>query len=711
MTVGKRARRWCDHFGWLRGLACAGVAMSALTFGCTGPPFIDNVVGVRVNDAPGILRRDVFLRGERMTVVVDLNRFPSKAGRTYYAHVVPHRSAAEWADQPALLPAAATRVGTANPSGSSAQAINALEILTESLPASGPHRWHQAFDLVLDFNTNGLYDPDVDIIDRLGLVTRLGAEDLGGFTVVDDPQLAGDFPTGQMEYDFGSWIADPPQNAVAYWEDAAPVSVALKGRLHYPTTPLPTDLRCPLVIMAHGRHNGASTSYQGYDYIGRHLASRGFICASIDLSDLVAGWRIAHRAVTVLRHIEALLVDPLPSTTVGWQLAQLREHVDTSSVGLLGHSRGGEAVVAAQRLNDVDSPFRIKAVAALAPTDGGNFTECTKDLPQSIECETSGPWTPTVPYCVLYGSRDGDISGLAGNTGIRTYDRAPRPRHLAFIYGANHNYFNTTWGSDLGGPFMAPGAQRAITSSLLTAFFHCYLLDQAAYGQLLSGEIALPAVKQSHAKVVFSSQPDALIRLIVDSAEELPPALHENSLGEKNALAFATGFTGQFYTLAEEPLRYSVVPHRNYYAHDTRGLRLQWTDANDLSWNVDVGERFALFYDSLSFRIGQKYRSGSALRQDQSIGVSLIDAWGNESPVIPVSVITPILYPDERGLYTKSVMQSVRVPIRAFVATSPPIDLTRVVRIRLAFEPAMDGALIFDDIEFTGFDLTYPERQ
>jgi hypothetical protein len=49
-------------------------------------------------------------------------------------------------------------------------------------------------------------------------------------------------------------------------------------------------------------------------------------------------------------------------------------------------------------------------------------------------------------YLVLYGSHDGDVSGVRGTgTGFRHYDRATCDRAMIFAKGITHNRFNTIW--------------------------------------------------------------------------------------------------------------------------------------------------------------------------------------------------------------------------------------------------------------------------
>src|SRR5208282_315018 len=123
----------------------------------------------------------------------------------------------------------------------------------------------------------------------------------------------------------------------------------LNARVWYPEGAGPF----PLVLMVHGNHDMAEFSDPGYQYLGELLASRGFILASIDENFLNSG----------------LFHDPPKQQAVrGWMLLEhlkqwrtwnstrgnpFDQKVDTNNVALLGHSRGGEAVVTAALFNQL----------------------------------------------------------------------------------------------------------------------------------------------------------------------------------------------------------------------------------------------------------------------------------------------------------------------------------------------------------------------
>jgi hypothetical protein len=470
--------------------------------------------------------------------------------------------------------------------------------------------------------------------------------------------------------------------------------------MYYPATragvdkPVHTGFRkYPVVLIAHGRHGGAGNSYLGYDYLGRHLASRGFICASVALNELSVGWRIHHRGVTILRHLKGLLVSPTTDSVI----SNVRPRMNKHWVGLLGHSRGGEGVAAAQQIFESTSPppgYTIRAVATFSPTDGPVWSESS---PQG------GPYSPTVPYLMIYGTEDGDLRGYAGNTGFRTHDRVQRPRHLVAIYGGNHNYFNENWSSD-GSPTISRSQQEKMAKALVTPFFSDLLLDQQAYVELLSGYAVPPSISGAGTTVLFSDQPKRLISIIVDDSQDVPPGEATNSLSKANV---ALGLL-----FDEESLRYETVPARNYYTHDTDGLRVRWISRRGLV-RFKIGRRSLIFNDFLSFRVAQRYRNTGSLNpanSAQNFTVHLRDEAGRDSPPIRVGLFVPIHYTAVRNdVYTKSILQTVRIPLRLFAANNSTLDLGRVTEIRFVFNRALRGELILDDVEFLGLDLTEPE--
>jgi len=152
-----------------------------------------------------------------------------------------------------------------------------------------------------------------------------------------DPPVAGDpsgldlFPVGWTEYSQGD-----TKGSIYYPAESDGKDQPFRKRL--------AELgRVPIVVMAHGNHSAADPSYLGYDYFQRDLAKMGIIAVSVDCNALNGGGlsvqNILDRADLIISNIVFLqTVDADPSSN-------LHQKIDFKRVGLMGHSRGGDAVV------------------------------------------------------------------------------------------------------------------------------------------------------------------------------------------------------------------------------------------------------------------------------------------------------------------------------------------------------------------------------
>jgi predicted dienelactone hydrolase len=247
------------------------------------------------------------------------------------------------------------------------------------------------------------------------------------------------------------------------------------------------------VLIAHGNHASGDYSDPGYAWLGEHLASRGFIAASIDMNYLngdaffdYGGSEIGTRAWLLLRHLaEFRSWDATP----GHPLAG---RIDLERVALVGHSRGGEAATIAAMIEadpdrtlagwtEIPRGFGIRAVAAIAPSDG--------------MYRTSGGITrmEDLDYLVIQGAHDGDLPGYSG---LQTYHRAllTEPGHLkvaVFSQGANHGRFNSVWDIGDAGPLdswkldrgamLSMAEQQHLGRAVIGAFFARSLQGETAY--------------------------------------------------------------------------------------------------------------------------------------------------------------------------------------------------------------------------------------
>ncbi len=253
------------------------------------------------------------------------------------------------------------------------------------------------------------------------------------------------FRTGPVDASKLVSLGNSAKSRNKYW-GFRPDSFPLNARVWYPDGPGPF----PLVLVAHGNHDMKDFSDPGYEYLGRHLAGRGFILASLDMNFVNGGIRGENdaRGWLFLKHVEVwkeFNSDPANP---------FHALVDLKNIGIIGHSRGGEAVGHAAAFNRLtrypddatltwDFGFDLRAVIAIAPVDG-QYRPTSRLAPME-----------NVNYLVFHGTHDGDVSSFSG---LRTYKRIrftdgePHFKASVYVHRANHGQWNTVWGPNDRGP-------------------------------------------------------------------------------------------------------------------------------------------------------------------------------------------------------------------------------------------------------------------
>ncbi|MGW8265453.1 MAG: alpha/beta hydrolase family protein, partial [Longimicrobiales bacterium] len=292
------------------------------------------------------------------------------------------------------------------------------------------------------------------------------------------------FVTGRVDASKLVSLGSSADSRNKYW-GFKPDSFPLNARVWYPDGPGPY----PLILVAHGNHDMKDFSDPGYEYLGRHLASRGFILASLDMNFINGGIRGENdaRGWLFLKHLEVwrdFNEDPENP---------FRGMVDMGNIGIIGHSRGGEAVGHAAAFNRLthypddatltwDFDFDINAVVAIAPVDG-QYRPTSRLVPLE-----------DINYLVFHGTHDGDVSSYAG---LRTWKRIsfsleePHFKASVYVHRANHGQWNTVWGAHDRGPrsgrtldlrgLLDGEEQRQFALVYVTAFLEANLKGRKEY--------------------------------------------------------------------------------------------------------------------------------------------------------------------------------------------------------------------------------------
>jgi hypothetical protein len=283
---------------------------------------------------------------------------------------------------------------------------------------------------------------------------------------------------------------------------AAAVTVGLRGSLYFPSdraTP------APLIVLVHGNHGscdaydqtgtrisgaptsandptglqcqvgGTGASYfkrndRGYAYLGQNLASNGYIVASLDQDQLMMyqdnnmGKGMHQRRILIAALLDALYqanqpggLPTGPASTLGTTLVGKIDFA--TGIGLMGHSRGGDAVTSFIDYNRTrPAPgrrYNLGGVISLAPVD------YERRAPYGM------PYMTVLPFC------DGDVSNLQG---ARFFERSqyidatdPFPRIQVSLLGADHNFFNSVWSADADDQTVVDSACGATAANASTS--------------------------------------------------------------------------------------------------------------------------------------------------------------------------------------------------------------------------------------------------
>lgn len=382
-------------------------------------------------------------------------------------------------------------------------------------------------------------------------------------------------------------------------------------------------------------------------------------------------------------------------------------------IGLMGHSRGGEAVVIAARLNTEEGlGHHIGAVISLAPTSQYVYQSPSGAI---FDPSLEGLWA--TPYLVLYGAMDEDVAGGAistsvpQQTGFALYDRArDAKKTMIFVYGATHNGFigsNPNFGPKLGqntdkAQLLKPATQEMIAKSYMMAFFRQHLYGDSRWEGMFRGEWVPSEVQRAEggkARLYIQHAGNRSDTVVIDDFE-----------GTHTATSWQTstmqGLVTDDGTLPAIPIERELFVVDLNSPHQTSGLVLQRSDPGDyLRFEIPPANRNLTNLSALSFRITQKVGSAANLSgQAQDLYVILTDGNGNGRSV-RVSKFAEIPAPQLREVvaYTKSAMCTVRIPLHVFtieVLNTTRVDLSNVVSLSFLFGVNASGEVEIDSIEF-----------
>jgi hypothetical protein len=283
--------------------------------------------------------------------------------------------------------------------------------------------------------------------------TASGASSTLKYSELPDPLAYGQYPAKEVNPAvFGKTTLQEPNSAGKGAEGAnSTITLPIRGSMWMPEG---YSGKSPLILFVHGNHGECDsgkgpecTIYkrndEGYAYMAENLATWGYTVVSLDQDELMArqdglGKGMHARRLLIMAMLDKIkAADEGPLTTEGANIGSMLEgKIDMTRIGLMGHSRGGDAVASFVLYNQTlpaGKRFPLRAVVSIAPVD----------------YERHAPYG--VPYMTVFGSCDGDVSNLQG---ARLYERSqytnknPYPSFQVVQVGGNHDAYNTVWQAD-----------------------------------------------------------------------------------------------------------------------------------------------------------------------------------------------------------------------------------------------------------------------
>jgi hypothetical protein len=615
-----------------------------------------------------------FNQGSTVEVAMDPSRYPEVIGRQADVYLVAHKSAADWAADPTLIDVR----GQPQTVTFSGVDISSNRFLADSGTLSGDAGIGLGvpYDVVLDFNANGLLDAG-DYIDGLG--------DVAGLYIVAPTQVSGPLAVSSMTYSGGSFLGQ-----VAFY----PTDIATMGQL-------------PLVVVSHG--NGHF--YLWYDHIGNHLASYGYIVMSHQNN---TGPGIESASTTTLTNTDYLIGN---QATIADGV--LNGHIDSHRMTWIGHSRGGEGVVRAydRIFTGAYTPdnFQLQdiiLISSIAPTD---FLGPSSTNPHGVN------------YHLWVGAADADVSGCASCSLCQSFhllDRATGTRQSTSLYGVGHGSFHNG-----GGGLVADGPcllTRPETHQIMLGYL-LPLVKRYIEGNVPAKDYLWRLYERFHpngipksscvvANLEYNEGSEAM-NFVVDDFQT-PDSPDVSSSGGSVTYDVDNLFKGLlrdtdgvFTWNPSDPMNGMT---EGGPSDTTRGVVFDWDSVDrTISYEIVAGRRDVSAYKYLSFRAAQGTRHPLT---DQALGgrtftVTLRDANGRASSINVGAYGDGVRAPYQRmgcpaspGAGWANEFETIRARLTDFLTNGSGLDLTNLVSIDFRFGPSYGsngGRLGLDDIEFT----------
>jgi dienelactone hydrolase len=442
-------------------------------------------------------------------------------------------------------------------------------------------------------------------------------------------------------------------------------------------------------------------SYTGYGYLAELLASHGMLVVSISANGINALTGEANQRVDLLKRHVALWSQFAAGTSTKYpSMNAFAGAIDMTRVGVIGHSRGGAAVLKYA----AESPSGLRAALAIAPTGSG-----------------TSPTIHDIPTAAMLGYCDGDVKGL---NGFQYFDdqryataNDTAPKYTVISLGSNHRNFNTQWyptgagfpspddwgdaadphcGTVVGNRRISKAEQQSFAASYVSAFFRRHLFEDARFDPVLRGDV-IPASMQTM-DLHHGYMPSAADRLDINrltTTSEVTTNDLGGSVGSWNVTANA------LCGVSSDCAPWAINNDGNRRAHDNLvALPITWTafsTPHSYSNAIPVFKRDLSGFRTFQFRAAvDQTTSGNPAGAPQNFTVRFYDGGGRyhsfQVSDYTIADEVPLYYPP--GDSPAAVMNTIRIPLDDFNS----IDKTNISSIEFLFDQTSSGRVIFADI-------------
>lgn len=484
------------------------------------------------------------------------------------------------------------------------------------------------------------------------------------------------------------WRAEEPIRTDEDWslgsvvlQDGTQADVIV--RAYYPDN---ASEDAPIAFILHGvppvsLANVASDSHHGYAYIAEELASLGIYVVSVSL----VGQTWPYPTLRVDGWDRAIALD----YAIDWIAGAVWQITENSRAVLIGHSTGGEGVILS---SERPQPLNVTGVVALSPTSTYMDEREPADGPDAL---------------FVKGSHD--LFYNDGGSFLKSehqYDNAWRDKTAVFIDGAGHWEFNSVWADAERDGEMSIDEQQAITRSLILPWVYGHAYN--VYGSLrgyYEGTVRRRGLNRPSMTFQHASEN---VHTIVDTFGDAPaehafPNTNQDAtVNAQGGLVFeinpASGVVEDDHdTFADRLSGYSAVHYGGHRVAKVKWRNVDYAYVTELPVSPNLEGN-----DVLSLRVmihGEHRLNNPRFAQDFMLGI----ADGSKTAYVRVGSQGEVRRPfsDDANSGPLHVFQTVRVPIDAFLAVRPNLDIDAIERVEIMPWVRGTGVIFIDDLMFS----------